>query len=190
MLPRFLPLLALPLLLAACSGDIRVSADWDPATADLAARRTFAFAPDKECGVIAPGGRSAELPTALYRERVNRALLSELMASGRAQAAPDKAQLLVAWGAASETFYESDTVAYRHMVHRNDPWRPEWYETTTYRHEEQTLTVTLRDLAGRTLWTGSVRAPEVTEATPEDREKRIRELVRRLFEKLPKPAAK
>lgn len=189
MLLRRLPLLALPcLLLAACANDIRVTADWDPATANLAARKTFAFAGDKACGTITPG-RSVELRSPPYRERVNRAILAELAASGRAEATVEKAQLVVTWDAASDTVHEYDTTAFRNRMPPNDPWYADRYETRAYLMEIQTLTVTLKDgPQGKALWTGSVRAPEIAAASPDDREKRIRELVRRLFEKLPKPA--
>jgi len=190
MLPRLFPLLVLPLFLAACANDIRVSADWDPAS-DLAARKTFALMPGKEAGVIATGGRSQEIGTDFYRVRVQKAIMAELLASGRAEAASDKAQLLASWGAQSETVHESDTIAFRNHLPRDDPWCADHYETRDYHHEEQTLTVTLTNpKTGSILWTGSVRAPEVEGAAPEDRERRIRELVRRLFEKLPKPAVK
>lgn len=186
---RRLALLALFLPLAACANDIRVSADWDPAS-DLAARKTFAWAPGKEEGVIAPGSRSAELRSAFYRARVRKAIEGELLATGHAEAAPDKAQLWVAWDAAGETRHESETVAYRQRRWHDDPWAVDRYETRDYAYEEQTLTVRLLNpKTGSILWTGSVRAPEVPN-DPQGREKRIRELVRRLFEKLPKPAAK
>ena len=190
MLPRLLPLFALPLLLAACANDIRVTSDWDPSS-DLAARRTFTLATGPETGVIAPVGRSREIGTPFYRTRVQNAILGELLASGRAEASPEQAQLRVVWAAQSETRHQSDTVAFRNYVPYQDPWRIERYETREYRHEEQTLTVTLQEPAtGKVLWTGSVRAPEIEDASPEDREKRVRELVRRLFAKLPKPAAR
>jgi len=188
--PRLLPLLALSLCLSACANDIRVSADWDPAS-DLAARKTFALAPGKEAGTILPGGHSVEIGSDFYRTRVQKAIVGELLNSDRAEAAPGQAQLLVNWTAQSETVWESDTVAYRNHLPHENPWQVDRYETRDYHHEWQTLTVTLLNAKTNSiLWTGSVRAPEITDATPEDREKRVRELVRRLFEKLPKPALK
>ena len=190
MFPRSLPLFALSLLLAACANDIRVTSDWEPAS-DLTSRRTFALATGPETGVIAPGGRSREIGTAFYRTRVENAILGELLASGRAEATAQQAQVRVVWGAQSETRHETDTVAFRNYVPYQDPWRIDRYETREYRREEQTLTVTLQEPAsGKVLWTGSVCAPEIDGASPEDREKRVRELVRRLFAKLPKPATR
>ncbi len=189
--PRLLPLLILPLLLAACtSNDIRISADWDPAC-DVATRKTFTLATGKDTGVITAGGHSLEIGTDLYRARVERSITAELLATGRDEVAPGKAQLRVVWGAQSQTVHESDTTPIRTWVSRDDPWRADYYETRYYHHEEQTLTIVLQNPAsGATLWTGSVRAPEISDASPENREKRIRELVRRLFEKLPKLAVK
>ena len=179
----FLAVLILPLALAACASSVRVTADWDPKS-DLSARTTFALAsPDHDAST----GRSAELQSDLFNDRVRRALLLELPVCGRMPATdPSKAQFRVFWHAQSETRYETDTVAYRNRVWHDDPWRANYYETNTYSYEVQTLTLFLREPTnGSVLWRASAEAREVPEASPEDREARIREMVRRMLEKLP-----
>ena len=142
-------------LLLAACSGVRVSADFDPTT-DFSALETFDWLPDAK-----PPGDGPELDDPLLDARIRRAVESTLSGRGFRGA-----------GTGTPDFW----IAYHVGVERK----------VVREYEEGTLLIdVLRPDSGELLWRGSAQARLREQPSPEDREKRVREVVEKILQQFP-----
>jgi hypothetical protein len=165
------------LLLAACSG-VRVSADFDPTT-DFSALETFDWLPDAK-----PPGDGPELDDPLLDARIRRAVESTLTGRGFRAAGTGAPDFWIAYHIGVERKVDVDTI---YRSYGRVGWRGGGYADTVVReYEEGTLLIdVLRPGSGELLWRGSAQARLREQPSPEDREKRVREVVEKILQQFP-----
>ena len=171
--------LGLALFVSACAS-LEISSDWNP-QADFSRLHAWTWLPQAR-----PASGDPRLDSSLLDARIRSAVESELGVRGYAktEATPD---FLVAYHVALDTQLEATSVdsyyggaGYRH-------WGGPGY-TTTYVREFEVGSLVLDVLDPRSkelIWRGSATAEIIPGATPEEREARIREAVRRMLERFP-----
>lgn len=160
---------------------ISVTSDWNP-SADFSSLHSWAWLPEQR-----PLSGDPRLDSQLLDARVRSAVEAELGARGFRQVEASEADFLVAYQVALERKLVATTiddyyggVGYRH-------WSRPGY-TQTYVHEFEVGTLMLDVLHRRNkelIWRGTAQAEVVPDATPAEREARIREGVRRILERFP-----
>jgi hypothetical protein len=171
-------LLALALL--ACA-TIEVSSDWNPA-ADFSRLHTWAWLAQER-----PASGDPRLDSALLDARIRSAVESELGARGFAKAEAGAADFLVAYHVALERKLVATTIDdyYGGVGYRHWP-RPGYSQTYVHEFEVGSLMLDVLDPRSRELiWRGTAQAEILPAATPEEREARVREGVRRILERFP-----
>lgn len=171
-------LLALPLL--ACA-TIEVSSDWNP-DADFSRLHAWSWLPQAQ-----PVSGDPRLDSALLDQRIRSAVESELGARGFAKAETAAADFLVAYHVALERKLVATTIDdfYGGVGYHHWP-RPGYTQTYVHEFEVGTLMLDVLDPRSRELiWRGTAQAEIIPDATPEEREARVREGVRRILERFP-----
>jgi len=172
--------LALSLLVcAACSG-IRVSTDYDPAV-DFSGFGSYAWL-DESSGV--QGDR--EDVRSLLDRRIRKAIEDELETKGFTPVERDEAEVLVSYHLSIDKKLDVDTINTGVGYYRG------WYgasartETIVREYEEGTLLVDLIEPESRQLvWRGSGQSRLRDSSTPEQREKRVRQVVGAILKSYP-----
>lgn len=165
-----LPLLA-PLSLVACS-TLRVDTDYDP-DADFERLATYAWRQPA-------AGRAPNDP--LLAKRVHEAVDDGLAARGYVKDERDP-DFTVGWFAIVRQRVDVSTF--------DDPWGsrrwPRWRTTTwVTTWDEETLVLDVADArTGEPLWRGIASDVVEDDATPQERERRVREAVTELLERFP-----
>lgn len=171
---------ALALAVAGCAS-IYVSSDWDP-QADFGHLHAWAWFPQARLTSGDP-----RLDSGLLDLRIRAAVEAELGARGFTSAEPVSADFLVAYHVALDRKLQATTIddyygsaGFRH-------WSGPGY-TQTYVSEVEVGTLMLDVLDARShelIWRGTAQAEVIADATPEEREARVREAVRRMLERFP-----
>ncbi len=170
------------LAVAACAS-IDVSWDWNPST-DFSRLQAWAWLPQPRLLAADP-----RVDGSLLDARVRAAVEAELGARGLPRVQPAYADFLVAYHVALERKLVATTiddyyggVGYRHWS------RPGYSQTYVREFEVGTLMLDVLDARSRELvWRGTAQAEIVTNATPEQRDARVREAVHRMLERFPPP---
>jgi hypothetical protein len=168
------------LALAACAA-IEVSSDWNPA-ADFSRLHSWAWLPQAR-----PVSGDPRLDSALLDQRIRSAVEGELGARGFAKAEATAADFLVAYHVALERKLVATTIDdyYGGVGYHHWP-RPGYSQTYVHEFEVGTLMLDVLDPRSRELiWRGTAQAEIIPDATPEEREARVREGVRRILERFP-----
>ena len=167
--------------MAACSG-IKVETDFDP-NADFAELASFEFHP-------APPGAEPDprLVSTLLDERIRRAVDQSLTRKGFQRAAEGAApDFWVAYHVGVESKIDVSTLhhSYPYTTGRYDPWGG-YSETVVREYEQGTLLLDVIDPGSNALmWRGSGKVLVKDHKTPEKREKRVQEVVERVFRDFP-----
>jgi hypothetical protein len=157
--------LLLGALLGGCSG-IEVSRDYDPRQ-DFSTMRTWAWAPSSEADVEEPGS--------LVHGRVRLAVESELLAKGYPRVDAEEADMWVRPYAALGQRIEAEP-AYDYR----------WHGRELRVYDEGTIVIDMVAAKDhRLVWRGSARGAVDVDATPEEREARVRHAVREILEEFP-----
>ena len=170
-------------LLAGCSG-ITVNADYDPA-ANFATLRSYAWLPQSP-----EQGADPRLKSLLLHQRIERAIDDSLCAKEFSKVALDEADFFVTFHIGVDQKLDVTTIpAYYGYRGR---WGGGYYggtETRVEQYEEGTLLIDFvdRDRADL-LWRGSGQTRISEHRSPEDREKRVREVVAAILERYPPTA--
>lgn len=155
-------------VLGGCSG-IEVSHDYDPGQ-DFRALRTWAWAPVKPDSVS-----EISRVSTLSHERIQRAVANELTSRHFREVELVEADFWVRYHAAVGQRVEGEP-------NSSDGW----YTSDLWVQDEGTLVVDVISVKDhRLVWRGAARTEIEFEMTPEEREARIQELVRRIFEQFP-----
>jgi hypothetical protein len=173
-------LLMLSLLMATACSSITVSSDYDP-KADYSAYRTYDWAPRAEQPVKDP-----VLDNALLDGRIRHAVETELAAKGLEKDGAGKPDLLIAYHVAVQGKLDiAQTPNYSYGPY----WRYGSYAgSSAYvrQYDEGTLILDLIDVSTKQLvWRGSAQAEVKKEVTPEEQQRRINEVVRKILERYP-----
>lgn len=174
---------ALALCLVGCS-NLQVTTDFDP-DVDFSNVRSYAWL-DQRSGVEGENN-----PNSLLDRRVRGAVDAELLARGLAIADRQSADVLVSYHIGVEKKLDVNT------IHSGYGYGSGWYgsrgrtyagysETYVREYEEGTLLIDLIDPARNELiWRGSGQARVQQASTPEEREKRVREVVGKVLAGFP-----
>ncbi len=177
----------------ACSS-LKVATNFDP-DADFAKIRSYAWL-DQRSGV--EGDRSDV--SSLLDRRIRRAIDAELLGKGLALSDRESADILVSYHLGVEKKLDVRTIhtgygygygAGWHGVHgRYGAYSPGRTETYVSEYEEGTFLIDLIEPSKKQLiWRGSGQARVNRSSSPEDRKKRIREVVEKVLAAYP-PGAK
>ena len=169
-------MLALAATITACS-TIDVSSDYDP-KANFARYQTYGWLPRKDQDATDP-----RLQSSLLHSRIREAVTTELTNKGLRHEPMANPDLLVAYHVALEGKLDVSTVP-------NYPYWPSiWGATTTTsvrQYEEGSLILDLVDVSNHHLvWRGSAKAEVKPDASPEQKEKRIKEAVHEILKNYP-----
>ena len=183
---RLLVTLGCVITLAGCS-PITVSTDYDPSI-DFSDYRTYAWLPDLDKRIADPQSVDPRINNTLLDKRVRKAVETHLGAKGYTMVSTDTPDLYVAYHAALIGKVDVTT------VNRHYGYGPGWRgrggsigtETHVREYEEGTLILDLIDAKTESLiWRGLAQAEVWVTSTPEEREKRINEAVRKMLERFP-----
>lgn len=167
-------------VLAGCSG-ISVNADFDPAV-NFAALRSYAWLP-------AGGERRSDDPrldNSLLNQRIERAIDDALASKGFTKVAVDDADFLVTFHINVDQRLDVTTIPTAYG------YRGRWgggfggMETRVDQYEQGTLLIDFVDKGkADLLWRGSGQTRLSEHRSPEDREKRVREVVAAILKQFP-----
>lgn len=169
-------------IMAGCRS-IQVQSDYDP-TVSFGAIDTYAWLPP-----IGPEGGRGTIMDDLLSQRVQRAVNDQLRSKGLELVEPARADLLVAYQMSVEERLDVDTVHYGYRYGRWGYAGPA--HTTTYVREYEQGTLVIDLIAPeerRLIWRGVGRTRLRDQATPEQREAHIREVVSAILERYPPEA--
>jgi hypothetical protein len=176
---RFLPLLILGVLLAGCSG-IRVDSDYDP-SADFAALRSYAWLPSRREPPADP-----RLDSSLLTTRIERAIDSSMRAKGFTKVAAEEADFFVTFHIGIDQKVDVTTIPSTYGYYGRWGGYYGGTETRVDQYEEGTLLIDFIDRGEENLlWRGSGQSRISEHRSPEDREKRVREVVEAILGKFP-----
>jgi len=167
------------LTLGACSG-ISVSSDWDP-NADFSRIASWDWVPGPQGSTGNP-----RLDSDLLDQRIRSAVDAELSLRGVRRAREGNPDVLIAYHLGVENKIDVNT------VQRSYGYGPYWYsgpaytETYVSEYEQGTLLIDILQPEDRRLvWRGAGQARVNESGSPEDREARVREAVRKILEQFP-----
>jgi hypothetical protein len=171
--------LALLVLGLGCSG-IRVNSDYDPAT-DFAPLRSFAWI-EAQGAAGTPSGPSQPL----FDQRVRRAVDESLTQRGLKKVDRAAADFLVQYYIAIDKKLQVDTNTYGYGYGRYGYGGMGYSQTTVREYEEGTLLLDFVDPTRKELvWRGSGTTRIRSTTKPEERDKRVREVVTKILDQFP-----
>jgi hypothetical protein len=181
---------------AAVSGcsSLEVSVDYDPSV-DFLKIHTWAWYPEP----TPPAGPRSDHPdlSPLTIQRAQAAIEETLSRKGYRSAAPEQADVLVAVDSAIERRIEAAPVSmgwgwsWGHPYGWGATWDGWWGPPAVYTIDEVALIIDVLEPrpTPRLIWRGVARWPKHGDATPEDRQARIREAVDQALAKFPPQTA-
>ena len=172
---RFAWLLALAL--AACSS-VQVKSDWDP-TANFTELRTWKW----QSATPLPTG-NVRLDDPLVHKRIQAAIRTALDGRGYRQVAEGKADFEVAYHVAIDHKLDAQTIYTGYGPYRG--WGMGGAHTVVDSYEVGTLIVDVIDPASNAVtWRGTAQTRLQELKTPEEREKRVQEVVDEVLKRFP-----
>jgi hypothetical protein len=164
-------------LLTGCA-TMGIHVDYDT-SANFAELKTYQWMPRAKPSVSDP-----RVDNALLESRIRTAVDEELAAKGFAKATSGSPDFLVGYHAAvrsrMDVYAMNDYYGYRHG------WGWGTSDVHVYQYEEGTLALdVVEPETKRLIWRGSAQAEVNRSATPEKREGRIQEAVRKILERFP-----
>jgi hypothetical protein len=170
-------LTAFSLVVTSACSTMEIASDYDP-RANFSAYRTYSWLTRVE-----PPGNDPRLQSSLLHSRIREAVASELTTKGLQHEPTAKPDLLVAYHVALQGKMDVSTV-------QNYPYGPTAWGATTTTHvrqyEEGSLILDLIDASSQQLvWRGSAQAEVKPDASPEEKQRRIKEAVHKILERYP-----
>jgi hypothetical protein len=180
----------LAILLAATLGgcaSMEINSDYDP-VASFSGLRTYAWmpGPQKKTGDL-------RIDNPLLDARVRQAVDRQLEANGYVKQPPERSDFLIGYQAAVEKKLDVYTVDHYYgyppgwgSTRGYGAWGGTIPETHVYEYDEGSLILDIVNPQTRKLiWRGSAQAEVNRSASPEKRQERIEEAVRRMLERFP-----
>lgn len=166
-------------LLAGCSG-IKVNSDYDPAV-DFASLRNYAWLPRAPEGTGDP-----RLDSSLLNDRIERAIDDSLRAKGLTKVAAEQADFFVTFHIGIDQKLDVTTIPTTYGYYGRWGGFYGGTETRVDQYEQGTLLIDFVDQGkDDLLWRGSGQTRISEHRSPEDREKRVREVVEAILGQFP-----
>lgn len=176
-------LAAIGLVLPGCSG-LRVTSDFDPAV-DFSKYGSYAWLPRPDPTKDPEAARR----DGLLIQRIERAVDADLSTKGMRRVEPDASpSLLVTEHISVEQKLQVNTTTYGYGYGRWGYYGGGYSDTYVDQYEEGTLVLDFIDAESKQLvWRGSVQTRLRDEKTPDERDRRVREVVQAILDRYPPP---